>query len=239
MSIGLLSTALVDSPAVADATSMAPSTREATAKRLVGTWVLTDNDNVPFNLILRGDGSSLTVIGQRHPALGTSERMTRHQLMETGRWRPWGNGIRSDYGDGWTDTIQVGPAGPVQWSWKPGASLNAAPTNHGKAVLMTRPVMDWVGAYKLEPTQPDQPAYLAVLTSSGLAFNTIDRVADGSWSLRSNGSVLIKWTSGWRTAITVNGAGAPAPDQGLTVQHWRPGVSLSAPASARRRGRRL
>ena len=33
---------------------------EPDAKRMVGTWVLTDNDNVPFNLILRHDGSSLS-----------------------------------------------------------------------------------------------------------------------------------------------------------------------------------
>ena len=224
---------------MANASAQRNTLRDATASRLVGTWVLTDNHNVPFNLILRADGTSLTVIGKRHPDLGRPQRLPRHQLMESGRWRPWGNGIRSDYGDGWTDTIQVGPAGPVQWSWKPGASLNAAPTNHGKAVQMTSPVMAWVGAYKLEPTQPEKPAYLAVLTSSGLAFNTIDQVADGSWSLRSNGSVLIKWTSGWRTAIETSGAGAPAPNQALTVQHWRPGVSLNDPASAQRGGRRL
>ena len=230
-SAGLLSTAILSSPAVADQT--------AKASRLVGTWVLTDNDNVPFNLILRSDGTSLTVIGKRHPDVDGPKRMTRNQLVEQGRWRPWGNGIRSDYGDGWTDTIQVGPAGPVQWSWKPGASLEAAPTNHGKAVQMTSPVMAWVGAYKLEPTQPEKPPYVAVLTSSGLAFNNIDRIAEGSWSLRADGSVMIKWTSGWRTAIEANGGGAPALDQAFTVQHWRPGVSVNDPASARRSGRRL
>ena len=230
-SAGLLSTAVLTSPAVADQT--------AKASRLVGTWVLTDNDNVPFNLILRSDGTSLTVIGKRHPDVDGPQRMTRNQLVEQGSWRPWGNGIRSDYGDGWTDTIQVGPAGPVQWSWEPGASLDAAPTNHGKAVRMTSPVMAWVGAYKLKPTQPEKPAYVAVLTSSGLAFNNIDQVADGSWSLRADGSVLIKWTSGWRTAIEAKGAGAPGANQALTVQHWRPGVSIDAPASAQRGGRRL
>ena len=40
---------------------------EPDAKRMVGTWVLTDNDNVPFNLILRHDGSSLTVTGKQRP----------------------------------------------------------------------------------------------------------------------------------------------------------------------------
>ncbi len=245
LSLGPLSAAMIGAPAVAETKPMAPATaqrttiRNATASRLVGTWVLTDNDNVPFNLLVRADGRSMTVIGKRHPDLGSPQRKSRDQLVETGRWRPWGNGIRSDYNDGWTDTIQLGPAGPVQWSWKPGASLNGAPTNHGKAVLLTSPVMAWVGAYKLEPTQPEKPAYVAVLTSSGLAFNNIDRVSEGSWSLHSDGSVLIKWTSGWRTAINASGADAPGPNQALTVQHWRPGVNLTAPARARRGGYRL
>ena len=112
---------------------------EPDAKRMVGTWVLTDNDNVPFNLILRHDGSSLTVTGKRHPDVGTPQRMTRNQLLETGNWQAWGNGIRSTYADGWTDTIQIGPAGEVQWSWKPGSSLNAGPSNHGKACAAEKP----------------------------------------------------------------------------------------------------
>ena len=209
------------------------------AKRMVGTWVLTDNDNVPFNLILRSDGSSLTVIGKRHPDLGKPQRMTRNQLLETGSWQRWGNGIRSTYPDGWTDTIQIGPAGPVQWSWKPGSSLNGAPSNHGKAVQLNSLEMGWVGAYKLAPTQKEKTAYLAVLTSNGLAFNNIDQVADGSWSLRTNGSVLIKWTSGWRSLLQRPSTGIPSPGQRFAVQHWRPGVSLDAPASANRSGQRL
>ena len=212
---------------------------EPDAKQMLGTWVLTDNDNVPFNLILRPDGSSLTVTGKRHPDVGTPQRMTRNQLLETGNWKAWGNGIRSTYADGWTDTIQIGPAGAVQWSWKPGSSLNAGPSNHGKAVRLKSPVMDWVGAYKLEPTQPDKPAYLAVLTSSGMAFNNIDQVADGSWSLTGNGSVLIKWTSGWRSLIKPTANGIPGPEESFAVQHWRPGVPTSQPASANRSGIRL
>ena len=212
---------------------------EPDAKRMVGTWVLTDNENVPFNLILRPDGSSLTVTGKRHPDVGTSQRMTRNQLLENGNWQTWGNGIRSTYSDGWTDTIQIGPSGAVQWSWKPGSSLNDGPSNHGKAVQLKSPVMNWVGAYKLEPMQQEKPPYLAVLTSSGMAFNNIDQVADGSWSLTGNGSVLIKWTSGWRSLIKPTANGIPGPEESFAVQHWRPGVPISKPANANRSGVRL
>jgi hypothetical protein len=72
-----------------------------------------------------------------------------------------------------------------------------------------------------------------------MAFNNIDQVADGSWSLRDNGSVMIKWTSGWRSLIKPTASGIPAPKQTISVQHWRPGVPISEPASAIRSGTRL
>lgn len=210
--------------------------RQASSERLLGTWGLTDNNNVLFNLLLRADGTALTVIGQRHPNQGVPQQLKRDQLVETGRWQPWGNGIRADYGSGWTDTIQIGPAGAEQWSWAPAANLNKPPTNHGKAVKLEGSAMRWVGAYSLQPTQTNKPPYTAVLTSAGLAFNDIDHIADGSWTIRSDGSVMIKWTSGWRTAILTT---APTAGGSFAVDHWRPGVPTTAPTSARRQGQRL
>ena len=210
--------------------------RHAVSERLVGIWSLTDNNNVLFNLVLNADGTSLTVIGQRHPQEGTPQRLHRDQLVEQGRWSRWGNGIRSDYPSGWIDTIQVGPAGAVQWSWAPGADLNASPSNHGKAIRLQGSVMRWVGAYELQPTQTDKPPYIAVLTSSGLAFNDIDHIADGSWTVQADGSVMIKWTSGWRTSLL---GSAPESGTRFSVLHWRPGTSISAPPSAKREGERL
>ena len=119
------------------------------AEWMMGTWVLTDQDNVPFDLVLRPDGSSLTVSGKRHPDLGRPHRMASDQLMQTGRWQTWGNGIRSTYTDGWIDTIQVGPDGVQQWSWKPGTGWHT----ESPAVQLTSPIMGWVGAYELEPTE--------------------------------------------------------------------------------------
>ena len=205
------------------------------AEWMMGTWVLTDQDNVPFDLVLRPDGSSLTVTGKRHPDLGRPHRMASDQLIQTGRWQTWGNGIRSTYNDGWIDTIQVGPDGVHQWSWKPGTGLRS----QNPAVQLTSPIMGWVGAYELEPTEPEKPPYLAVLTSSGIAFNDIDQVADGSWTLEGNGSVLIKWTSGWRTLLKPTADGIPNPEERFAVQHWRPGVAAGQPASANRSGIRL
>ncbi len=213
--------------------------RDVDTKRLIGTWALTTNENVPFNLILRPDGSSLTVIGLRHPNIGESHRLKRNQLIEKGSWGVWGNGVRSDYSSGWIDTIQVGPAGTTQWSWKPGASLNEGPTNHGKAVLLSSPAMRWVGAYELQPAQADSVPYIAVLTSTGLAFNNIDTVADGSWTVRADGSVSIKWTSGWSTTIPSAKSGIPEKGDTFPILQWRPGHPLDGVPSASRQGKRI
>ena len=89
--------------------------------------------------------------------------------------------------------------------------------------------------------QPDAKRMLGtwVLTDNdNVPFNLILR-ADGSWSLRDNGSVMIKWTSGWRSLIKPPASGIPAPNQTFSVQHWRPGVPISEPASATRSGTRL
>jgi len=99
--------------------------------------------------------------------------------------------------------------------------------------------MGWVGAYELEATEPGKPPYLAVLTSSGIAFNDIDQVADGSWTLEGNEGVLIEWTSGRRTLLEPTADGIPKPEERFAVQHWDPGLPIEQPASAKRSGIRL
>ena len=99
--------------------------------------------------------------------------------------------------------------------------------------------MGWVGAYELEATEPGKPPYLAVLTSSGIAFNDIDQVADGSWTLEGNEGVLIEWTSGRRSLLEPTADGIPKPEERFAVQHWDPGVPIEQPASANGSGIRL
>ena len=40
---------------------------EPDPRRLLGTWALTDNDNLLFNLLLRPDGSALSAMGSHGP----------------------------------------------------------------------------------------------------------------------------------------------------------------------------
>ena len=209
---------------------------DADPRRLLGTWALTDNDNLLFNLLLRADGSALTAAGSRGPGKESTGRLTEQDVVEVGRWRGWVNGLRVDYSDGWTDTILVSPGGPIQWSWQPGSDRNGPPTNTGKAVRLTAPEMAWVGVYRLTPTQPQLPPYLATLLSSGRAFNTIDTIAAGSWRQESN-RLVIDWASGWRT--TFERSSAPAAGSRFEVLHWAPGRDRQGPASAGRSGERL
>ena len=214
----------------------ASAAADADPRRLLGSWALTDNDNLLFNLLLRPDGSAMTAAGSRGPRPAAAGRLSEADLLEVGRWRGWGNGVRVDYGSGWTDTILVAPGGPIQWSWQPGSDRNGPPTNTGKAVRLSGPEMAWVGVYRLRPTQPQLPPYMATLLSTGRAFNNIDTVASGSWRQEA-GRLVIDWASGWRTTIELGAA--PAPGSPFRVLHWAPGSDRKGPPSAERSGTRL
>lgn len=202
------------------------------SQRYLGVWALVDNANNLFNVRLRPDGRATSTVGVEGAPLAGSGALRVAQLSEQGRWRPWGNGVRIDYADGWTDALLVGPAGPLQWSWEPGADRIEPPSNHGKAVRLDGPAAAVVGLYSFQPTQPGLPAYTASLLSNGLAFNTIDQRSGGAWRLEA-GRVVIDWLSGWRTSFVLR-------DQALLeVSHWQPGADRSAAATAVRQGQRL
>ncbi|MCX5968415.1 MAG: hypothetical protein NTV57_12380 [Cyanobacteria bacterium] len=209
---------------------------EPDPRRLLGTWALTDNDNLLFNLLLRPDGSALSATGSQGPRPLAAGTMTAGELMELGHWKGWGNGVRIDYDDGWTDTILVAPGGPIQWSWAPGRNRDEPPTNTGKAVRLSGVEAGWVGVYRFAPSQADQPPYLASLLSSGRAINSIDMIAAGSWRQEA-GHLVIDWASGWRSTIAQ--PTPPAPGQSFVVRHWAPGADRQGPASRQRQGERL
>jgi hypothetical protein len=164
--------------------------------------------------------------------VGGSSNLAAHQLYEQGRWAPWGNGVRIDYSDGWSDAILTGPAGPEQWSWAPGASRLDPPSNVGKAVQLSGAVAAAVGVYRIQPAQADQPVTTVSLMSNGLAFNAIDALAGGTWRL-DNGEVEITWSSGWLTRFEPRAQGP------LQVQIWEPARRHPSPPTAIRPGQRL
>lgn len=210
----------------------------AVARRYLGVWALNDNANNLFNLRLSADGRAFSTWGSKTMPLagelpvGQGRVLKPGQVYEQGRWQVWGNGVRIDYADGWTDWLLVGPTGPAQYSWAPGADRLSPPDNFDRAVKLDGAPAEIVGVYRLIPTQPDKPPYTASLLSNGQAFNSIDAVPGGSWWLEK-GNVVIDWVSGWRTVLVGTGAGKRA------VQHWAPGANRQGPPSAVRSGERL
>ncbi len=201
-------------------------------QRFTGVWALTDNANNLFNVRLSADGSAVSTSGVDGVPLGGSSQLRASQLYEQGRWIPWGNGVRIDYSDGWSDAILIGPAGPQQWSWAPGLSRLGPPSNHGKAVQLGGAMAAAVGVYRIQPAQADRPVTSVSLMSNGLAFNAIDAQAGGTWRLE-NGEVEFTWSSGWLTRFEPKAQGP------LQVRIWEPAQRHPAPPTAIRPGQRL
>ncbi|WP_254967615.1 hypothetical protein [Cyanobium sp. CH-040] len=238
---GLRTGAGVAAPAAAEAVSQSMVAQSSSAiaaeqrqqrQRFVGVWALVDNANNLFNVRLSADGRALSTSGVEGTPLGGSESLRAGELFERGRWQPWGNGVRVDYDDGWTDAIVTGPEGPVQWSWAPGTDRLQPPGNHGKAVQLNPAVARAVGVYRFRPVQDDLPPTTLSLLSNGLAFNSVDRPAGGVWRLRGD-TVVIVWASGWRAEFEPR-------DQGeLRARIWRPGSDPQSPPAAVRSGERI
>ena len=226
---------LLVAPALAAEPSIQPNLaaeQQQQRQRYTGVWALVDNANNLFNVRLSADGRAVSTSGVDGVPLGGSGHLRGSQLFEQGRWQPWGNGVRIDYGDGWSDAILTGPAGPEQWSWAPGASRLGPPSNHGKAVQLGGAMAAAVGVYRIQPAQADRPVTTVSLMSNGLAFNAIDALAGGTWRLE-NGEVEITWSSGWLTRFEPKAKGS------LQVSIWEPGQRPPAPPTAIRPGQRL
>lgn len=224
--IGLTGAIAACPPAAAQARPSQHSTTSAPASTTyLGVWALTDSNNNLFNVRVNAGGRAVSTIGTAGVPMAGAERLGKAQFRELGRWQPWGNGIRIDYTNGWSDWIYVGPSGLSHASWKPGQARDSIPTNFGTAVKLSGAAADAVGVYRFPPAQADLKPYTATLLSNGLAFNDIDANAGGVWRL-SGSTVVIDWISGWRTAMSL------AAGSRLELQHWAPGSNRNGPPTA-------
>ncbi len=206
---------------------------EPDSRSYVGTWALTDNRNNLFNVRLFPGGKAVSTVGTAGVPPAGASRLSAPQLRELGRWQAWGNGVRVDYGDGWTDWIYVGPEGFSHAAWQPGQNRGSVPFNFGPAVKLSGTEADVVGVYSFPPAQADLRPYTAALLSNGQAFNDIDDRAGGVWKLRGS-TVVIDWISGWRTTLSLD------PATPLRLRHWAPGSDRNGPPSGGdRQGRRI
>ena len=206
---------------------------EPDTRSYVGTWALTDNRNNLFNVRLFPGGKAVSTVGTTGVPPAGASRLSAPQLRELGRWQAWGNGVRVDYGDGWTDWIYVGPEGFSHAAWQPGQNRGSVPFNFGPAVKLSGTEADVVGVYSFPPAQAGLRPYTAALLSNGQAFNDIDDRAGGVWKLRGS-TVVIDWISGWRSTLSLD------PATPLRLRHWAPGSDRNGPPSGGdRQGRRI
>ena len=195
------------------------------SKAYLGVWALTDSNNNLFNVRVNAGGRAVSTIGTAGVPMAGVGRLSNAQFRELGRWQSWGNGVRVDYANGWSDWIYVSPSGLTHASWKPGQARSSIPTNFGTAVKLSGAAADAVGVYRFPPAQSERRPYTATLLSNGLAFNDIDAEAGGVWHLDGT-SVVINWISGWRTTMSL------AAGSRLQLRHWAPGSDRNGPPTA-------
>lgn len=199
-------------------------TGEHETHQYLGVWALTDSANTLFNVRVFEGGRAVSTIGTAGVPMAGSGRLKASQFRELGRWTAWGNGIRIDYDNGWSDWISMGPSGMALSSWQPGQPRSERPSNFSPAVKLSGAAADAVGVYSFPPAQSELKPYTASLLSNGLAFNSIDAQAGGIWRLQGN-TVVIDWISGWRTTMSLD------PATRLQLRHWAPGRDRNGPPS--------
>ena len=223
----------LEAPALAEGNAAAAKAPEPDSRSFIGAWAITDNLNNLFNVRLYPGGKAVSTIGTAGVPAAGATRLSASELRELGRWQSWGNGVRIDYSNGWTDWIYVGPEGLSHASWQPGQSRGSVPFNFGPAVKLSGPTAQVAGVYSFPPAQAELKPYTATLLSNGLAFNDIDNKAGGVWRLDGT-SVVIDWISGWRTTMSIN------PATSLQLRHWAPGADRNGPETGGvRQGKRI
>lgn len=218
----LLANPMASQPARAQQRPAAAALGDADPRAFLGTWAITDRQNNLFNIRLAAGGKAVSTVGTAGVPSAGARRLSSTQLRELGQWRPWGNGVRIDYSNGWTDWIYVDATGPTHASWPPGENRSSVPTNFGPAVKLTGTTAEVAGVYLFPPAQTELKPYTASLLSNGLAFNDIDSKASGVWRVDGR-TVVIDWISGWRTTMSLE------PSTALQLRHWAPGADRKGP----------
>ena len=225
--------AALEAPVRAQSNAAPAKAAEPDTRNFLGVWALTDNLNNLFNVRLYPGGKAVSTIGTTGVPSAGANRLNANEMRELGRWQSWGNGVRIDYGNGWSDWIYVGPEGLNHASWQPGQSRGSLPFNYGPAVKLSGAAAQVVGVYSFAPAQAELKPYTATLLSNGQAFNDIDSKAGGVWRLEGT-TVIIDWISGWRTAMSL------APGTALQLRHWAPGSDRNGPETGGiRQGKRI
>ncbi len=191
-------------------------------QKFAGVWALTDGQNNTFDVVLFPGGA----------ARSTWSKGPEGSCGEWGRWRPYGEGVRVDYDNGWIDLIRYSPSGFEEVAFSPETPVTARPSAIGKAVRTTGDHAGFIGVFELRMEQNGEPFCVAI-QSDGLAFKNIPgEPTDGTWTLEGDAAV-IRWSDGWIDAFTLLENGR------VEQKTWIPGSSFKEPPAGTQTGRRL
>ena len=143
----------------------APASGAFAAAEVPGTWSLTDDENVTFDVVLSAEGT----------AVSNWSKGPQGAQGEEGRWSLKDGCIEIDYTDGWHDAIIRDHRGwLVKQSYAPGASRSGPPTNHGQAVRTPEVLARWVGLYETQSQESaGKQTFRIAIQSSHVAWKTI------------------------------------------------------------------
>lgn len=176
----------------------------------VGTWSLTDSENELFNAVLAPDGA----------AVSTWWKGDDGARGERGRWMIEQGVLVVRWSDGWIDAIRRGRAGYEKYSYGPGASADATPTNFGQAVKLEGPMQSYAGVWSIPGALPgSRYEVFTALRSDGTALKSVDAVRTGTWQVEG-GACRIRWSDGWNQLIE------PVEGGGWFSRSWKPGASV-------------
>lgn len=187
-----------------------------------GAWALTDGENDTFNVVLFPGGA----------ARSTWSKGPAGSRGEWGRWKPYGDGVRVDFENGWIDLIRQAEQGFEEVAFSPQTPFVGPPSATGKATRVGDAMAPFIGVFELRLEQSNQPFCVAI-QSNGLAFKNIEgSPPQGTWTIDRD-SALIRWSDGWIDEFT------PMPNGRVAQKTWHPGLTMKDPPSAERTGRRL
>lgn len=181
---------------------------DITSDVAVGTWVLTDERNVTFNVILREDGS----------ATSTWSRGASGANGEQGGWSIQDGVLTVRYSDGWVDTIRLGRFGYEKLSYGPMDRDLNLPTSFGQAVKLMEDSRSWVGVWRTTSVgdRSKGEELMVCLSSDGAAVKSIDAINTGCWQNQSPGAAIY-WSDGWFTQLSRS-------EDVVTGRSWAPGA---------------
>jgi len=174
----------------------------------VGTWTLTDDRNITFNVVLREDGS----------ATSTWSSGADGAKGEQGGWSIREGILTVRYTDGWVDTIRLGTYGYEKLSYGATERDTNLPSSFGQAVKLLDDSRRWVGVWRTTSSGAHSQGeeMFVCLSSDGAAVKSIDAINTGCWQQQATGAAIF-WSDGWFTMLT-------RENDAVQGASWSPGM---------------